>query len=250
MAITRVKEVATGNVNNASGPGTLTIPGAGVSVGNRLFVYNSCFRPSGSLTSITDTGSNTWVMLREQPGGTSSSSTANVEVWTAQVTTGLVSGNTITLNFTGTQREAYVCEEYSGLDTDNVAVVDTSNGATFATTTPTVTVTPSSGGERLLMAMDGMAGPLGDGFTQDTDTTVVAWTTITRVGTTGGSATSNTVLSGGTKIVPSGTTSQTYNPTLGTARDNQIQGLFLKEASGGAATAIPNLVMAPYRGTR
>jgi hypothetical protein len=245
MAIAKVKEVASGNVNNASGPGTLTIPAAGVAAGNRLFVYNACFRPSGKLTSITDTGSNTWVLLREQPGGTSSSSDGDAELWTTQVTTALVSGNTITLNFSGTQREAYVCEEYSGLDTSNVTLVDTSAGNPFTTASPTITVTPTTGAGRLLVGMDGMAGPLGDTFTQDTDTTVVAWTSITRVGTTGGSATSNATLSGGTKIVPSGTTAQTYNPTLGTARNNQIQGIFLEEASAGAPAAIPYVAMAP-----
>jgi len=63
-----------------------------------------------------------------------------------------------------------------------------------------------------------VAGPIGDTFTGDPDTTLGAWSAATRAGTTGGSAGSNMTLNTQWKIT-TGTGTQTYDATLGNSRN-------------------------------
>jgi hypothetical protein len=247
VAIAFVKQVATGTLDG-SGAVALTVPAGGVAAGNRLFVYYSVQRPSGGATGITDTGGNTWVMVREQPGGSSTSAVADAEIWTTQVTSALSSGNTISVAFSGTQKSCAIAEEYSGVQISNTGLEEAGNGSTGTTGTPSVAATQGGTGT-LVVGQLAVAGPNSDSFTQDADTDGgVAWSSTGRVGTTGGSASSNSTLAGGAKIVSAGTTTFTYNPTA-TARSNQMV-ISIFEPEPVAAALIPNLAMAPYRGTR
>lgn len=114
---------------------------------------------------------------------------------------------------------------------------DTSDnlGTYASSTTPTSTQANAQGG-RVLIGVHSMVGPIGDTFTADADTTNGSWSTVVtatgatatqstststtqtiRMGSSGGSAASNSVVTIQYKL-PSAAGSQTYNPTLGTAR--------------------------------
>lgn len=110
---------------------------------------------------------------------------------------------------------SYVRVAGGGRDIEiTVAGTDNTN---LTTTTPSA-ISPSAAIGDLIIAFLSLKGPTGDGFTQDADVFGGAWSTIPVAGTSGGSATTNQTLRGAYKI-PNAVGTQTYNPSLGTARN-------------------------------
>lgn len=97
-----------------------------------------------------------------------------------------------------------------------------SAGITDIVASSTSNTTPSATSDSVIVgdAVVGIIatlGPSGDTFTADADTTNGSWSAATESGTSGGSAGANSTLNVQTKVA-TGTGTQTYNPTLGTAR--------------------------------
>ena len=86
-----------------------------------------------SLTSIADTGGNTWVVQR------TGTATAQVHIATAVVTHALVSGNSITFTFSGTSHHAIIVDEWAGVNTDSPIDDVLGTGVTTMTATATAT---------------------------------------------------------------------------------------------------------------
>jgi hypothetical protein len=109
-------------------------------VGNRAFIYvvmdGGATAPS--VSSVTDPRSNTWNFDRRQAFDEGASFKCQIEVWSAQIATQILSSDSLTVNFNTTLASGWWgTGEYSGLDTtttpvDVAASVGTSNATSTA----------------------------------------------------------------------------------------------------------------------
>lgn len=201
---------------------------ATVNIGDLIVVYIST--DSTGNPTVTD-GANTFTVTLDTTQSyklykayaiaTSSRTTAN------SITVGNTTGASVTC-FTGAVFRPGANEVFYRETSDNLATYASS-------TTPSSTQANAQGG-RVLIGVHAMVGPTGDTFTADADTTNGSWSTVVtgtsatatlatatsttqtiRLGSSGGNAASNTVVTMQYKL-PSAAGSQTYNPTLGNAR--------------------------------
>jgi len=112
------------------------------------------------------------------------------------------------------------------------AVASTQANASTSTNPAIVSGTANVGDA--IIAFVGANGPAGDTFADDVDTFNGSWTASTVSGTTSGSATSNATAHGQSKIQTTASSTQTYNPILGTAR-LWMDGIIVVPAAAGAA---------------
>lgn len=202
-----------------------------------------------TISGVTDTGSNTWTAHVNQVGGAGSD--GRMYVYSAHMTTGLVSGNTISITITGSTSNALVwnIEEFSGIVTGTTVDASDSQVNTASSTPSSPAVSQTAGGGRLVLGVVGGGSNNNTLTTQDSDTSGgVAWSTLNSNSSSGGSGGSNAWSFDAYKIVATGTTAHTYNPTVGSSIVSQGAVVIFQESGGGGATVIPNLVMAPYRG--
>lgn len=226
MAVAFVK-----NVGSGTGTGTttvVTVPAAGVAIGNMLVVRGYQASSSAVVSSVVDTQGNTYSEWVAKSG------TGDwIAAWKCAVTTALVSGNTITITWSVKGDSSLVVEEFSG-------VANTEDGETIATgtsTTPSATLTTTNAAN-LLVGHVGINNGSPDGFTEDADSDGGStWVTLTSA-TSG----SDNISRGAYKITTSAV-ANTYNPTLGTSRTWFEQLGSLKETAA-AFTGIPSLVTA------
>ena len=222
-----VKEVGNAATKTSGASQSVTVPAAGVASGNTLVVFTVIAENTGTGPSCTDSRGNTYTNVTRDPLAFTG------KIYICAVTTALISGDTITVGFSAGSNDerAMLVAEFSGVDTTG-ASVDTSTGTSSPTgtsATPSATITPS-GATDLIVAMVGVNGPTGDTFTQDTDTNGGdSWHGLTRIGTSGGSQTSNVTLNTTYKITTSAI-SQTYDPSI-TSRSWRAQVVALLAAA-------------------
>lgn len=183
----------------------ITVPTAGVPLGSLLIV--SVAMAAVQTVTVSDSGSNTYTADRED-----SSSSNYCGVFSAPVTTALTSGQSITVSIGGVGSGSSIA-----IDAYYILAMDGANaagGATGVSSTPSAGVTPTASGEMVYARLRHTGGAGDD--TEDTDTTDGIWVQLLEIDP-GAAASSNSVLNGEYKLV-SGTTAQTYNPTLGAVR--------------------------------
>lgn len=217
--------------------------GAAVAVGHyliaRLALDNSGTNGAAVTLTVSDPRSNTWTVVgpgNADPGAADAGSTCYIAY--AKVANAYSNGDNVTFNYSpNATAKAIVVEEWHGIDgTTPVAVAATT--ATGATTAVSIARTPTAAGQLFYAALS-VEGPTGDAFTQDTDTVDGTWQTLTRLSTTSGTAASNQTVMGVAKL-SSGTTAQTWNPTLGTTRDWAAVALIF--APSGGVTVSPTAI--------
>jgi hypothetical protein len=214
MAPTLVREAEEGSsvAGGIPSPITVTVDATGHTAGNTLIIPFVNVADAGvavTVTSVTDSKGNTWAVMAEF---TRTTGPSTLSVLVSTLTTPLVSGDTITINVSAAIfKYAFRVEEWSGVR----AVLDMTTAAAGGSST-----TPSSGAATPATAGDLVLGFIGcttrgktDTFTQDTDTTDGAWQNITAWGAAGLTSISGR---GGYKVI-TGTSAQTYDPTLGTS---------------------------------
>ena len=86
-----------------------------------------------------------------------------------------------------------------------------------ATATPSIVSGTANVGDAII-AFVGANGPAGDTFTDDVDTLNGSWAASTVSGTTSGAVATNATAHAQSKIQTTASSTQTHNPTLGTAR--------------------------------
>lgn len=233
MAISFVKNVG-GNTASNSKTVAVTVPAAGVALGDLLVVRagQDSNDASQSLTSIADTKLNTYAEL---VAPVTFGSNRWAYIWYASVGTALVSGNTITVTFLNKGNIHCVIDQFSGLTTTK----DGTNSASGSSTTPSTNITPTQAADLVvshLMILSGEA----DSFTEDTDSDAGdTWHGLTTQTGTGGVNISR----GAYKITISAAT-DTYNPSLGTSRAWAVLLAGIQGTDQPSTETIPYLVAA------
>jgi hypothetical protein len=247
-----------GHVHDITGTTSTVVPlqeAAKATVGNyliaRIALDNAGVSGAAPSCTVSDPRSNTWTV--EGPANRTAGSAANdgstCYLAYAKITNAYSNGDSITFSHGSTSvvADAVVIEEWAGIDaTTPVAVSSTT--ATGSSTTPSLSRTPTAA-EQLFYGLLSVEGPEGDAFTQDSDTTDGVWSGLSMVSSISGTAASNQTTIGAFKRV-TGTSAQTWNPTLGTSRDwagialvfapaNVATDLNLTDTAGGARAADP-----------
>jgi hypothetical protein len=225
VTTTNIRKIADRGSTQDLTAGTTTLVdianGASVATGNyliaRVAVDNAGTSGAAPTLSVSDPQSNSWTVAgpaNADPGAASAGATCYIAY--AKITSALSDGDDITFTYdVSPTAKAIVVEEWTNIHaTSPVAVAVTT--ATGASGTPSISRTPTAIAQLFYGAL-AVEGPTGDTYTEDTDTTDGSWVTLTRLSTTSGTATNNQTVNGVYKLV-SGTTAQTWNPTI-TSRD-------------------------------
>jgi hypothetical protein len=204
---TFVKNVGTATANVSGTTLTLTVPAGGVAIGHTLIVKVLADYLSSAPT-VVDSKGNTYTRDR------TSADASNVmrgSVYSCPITSTLVAGDTITITFASSVASRVVsADEFASVLTPTT--VDVTNGRTGSSTAPLVSATTANAND-LLIGVVGVAGDVSDGFTEDGGN---LWTSLTRVGTTGGTAANDRTLDSAYRSVPTAG-SYSYQPALGTS---------------------------------
>jgi hypothetical protein len=185
---------------------TITVPTDGVPVGHTLIVRLVTDFTSGGPT-VADTRGNTYTRDRS---ATNAGSSMRASIFSCRVTTALQAGDTITITTTSLAARVAIIDEFA-----NVLLpiaIDAQNGLSGTSATPSLPVTTTNAND-LIIGMIGVEGPLSDAYTEDT---LHQWTTLNRVGTTGGTSTTNKTINAVYRAAGA-TGTYTYSPTLGTS---------------------------------
>lgn len=215
--------------------------GGSIATGNyliaKLALDNSGTNGAAVTLGVTDPRSNTWTIAgpaNQDPGAANAGVTCYMAY--ARVDNAYSDGDDVTFNYGGvsTPAKAIVVEEWTGIDTTTPIVVAVTT-ATGSGTSPSIARTPTAADQLVLTAL-AVEGPATDVITQDDDTTDGTWQVLSKLGTTNATATNNVTIHGAAKQV-SGTSAQTWNPTLGTSRDWAALALVLAPASTAVEVA-------------
>jgi hypothetical protein len=191
MAISLVNQ-ATASSKTSSTTLTITVPTGGFPAGSTLIVLVAWLLTGPSISSITDSAGNTYVRDNTQTiylNGITA-------VWRSSNILGLSAGQTITITFSQsvTAKVANVsC--WTGLASNPLDKTrsNSSSGSNYVNSDLTSTTTQA---DELVIGPAALNGPTGDTFTPDSGLTA-----LDRVGTSGGTATSNVTLNSLYKIV-------------------------------------------------
>jgi hypothetical protein len=232
VAIAFVQVVGTNSTKSFSSSLAVTVPAGGVPIGHTLF-FMVAMQDQGALPTLSDSKVNTWV--RDEASGIFGTD-LDVHLFRCHVTVALVSGDTISIaGVTAGNNLAISLLEFSGLDTSSVHDKVTESGAASGLGTAwssgaTGTTTQAN---ELLIGFLGTQGPIDDGIpTGISDGQGHTPTAQGRVGTTGGSATTNYTVNPYYQIV-SATASYTLSGTMATARNNwEILATYKAAAAG------------------
>ena len=183
----------------------ITVPaGDNIPVGHTLIVRTLMDFSAGAPT-IADTRGNTYTRDRTAPNG---GSTMRGAIFSCRITVALQSGDAITVTSASLAARTAVVDEFANVLTP--IVVDAQTGATGTSTATTVSLTTTNAND-LIVGFVGVEGPIDDSFTDDA---IHQWTTLTRIGTTGGIGTTNKTINSAYRVVGS-TGTYIYAPTLG-----------------------------------
>lgn len=244
MAIAKVAD--RGSVVDTTNSTTTVITlttGSAITVGNylvaRLALDNMGSGGTATTVTVTDSAGNTWTKvgpINRDPGGASEAGGITVYLAYAKVATGYTNTSTVTFTYgpVGVPRDSIVIDEWSGID--GTTPLATTAYLEAGATNPEALQTPTAAGQLFYTCL-GTEGPVGDTYTEDTDTTDGAWTSLTRVGGTNASSSDNMTVAGAYKIV-TGTTAQSWTPTV-TARDYGCIGVVFAEAATLPPPALP-----------
>ncbi len=118
----------------------LTVPARGLAVGSTLLIVWADGANQVNVTGIADTGSNTYTKLLDS-GDNGAGLTERLQLWSAPITTALVSGNTITLTLSSNPGDGIcaVALEITtlvnfALDQSSIAAADNTNSPSSGTT--------------------------------------------------------------------------------------------------------------------
>lgn len=115
---------------------SLTVGASGAAIGDLVAVFIASTTATNA-TSVTDTGSNTYIKARAI-----TTTGLDTEIWVSRLTTALVSTNLINVNFGGSQAASVCVLEFSG---GTGTLIDRTNaGVNAADVTPGSVVTPSA----------------------------------------------------------------------------------------------------------
>jgi len=204
---TFVQNIGTNSSKTAGATLTITVPVGGVPIGHTLIVRVLHDYTAGAPT-VTDTRSNTYTRDRTAADG---GTVMRASIYSCPVTTALLSGDiiTITLSASVTVRSTTI-DEFSSVLTPTI--VDSQNGLAGTSTSPSLPITTTHASD-LLIGMVAVAGDTTDGYTEDTAN---IWTGLTRVGTTGGTASTNRTINSAYRSIGT-TNTYHYQPTLATS---------------------------------
>jgi len=190
---------------------TLTINVADtIVVGDTLIVRVVNDYTAGAPT-VTDSKGNTYTRDRT---ARDSNFDMRASLYSAPITTELVSGDTITVTFSSTAAKVATVDQFHGLLT--LSPLDQNNGTSGSSTTPGTNISITTTQEdQVIIGFAAIEGSTDDGYTEDL---LGQYTTLTRVGTTGGDDDTNLTINSGYKSLMSIDTYQ-YKPTLGVSRD-------------------------------
>lgn len=192
----------------ASGTTSAVTLAQGVPIGHTLIVH-AVGDYTANAPTVTDTRGNFYTADRSAPDG---GNTIRGTTYSAPITEALQAGDTITVTWPSSVTKRAVTV-HAWTKVAYPTVVDVSNGGTTSGTTPSVDATTTYG-DVLLVAAIFTAGPTGDTYDEDT---AHQWTSLTRAGTTGGTATDNRTVNAAYRAVPT-TGTYSYTPELGTSR--------------------------------
>jgi hypothetical protein len=167
--------------------------------------------------AVTDSKGNTYTRLVEFSRNAGAKRGGVVKsLFISKLQTGLTTSDTITFD-TGWTADGSAIAKAMALAEFSVGAGKTwqrdgKAAAGGSSTTPSVTISGLSSIERLWLGGVGIEATTADGFTEDAD-----YASLTAVGTSGGSAATNVADRTARRIAT--LTADTYNPTLGTARD-------------------------------
>jgi hypothetical protein len=225
VAIAFVKNLITGGGTSA-GTTTLTLAQS-AAIDNllilRVAMDNSDSNGANPQVQVTDSKGNTWTQVGTgalaDPGAANAG--VGARIFACQITTALASGDTISVAYAGNlsqpSAKGISVDEWSGASAFNITAV-VQNDVTTAT--PSVTCVTVTASGQMVIGHSAVEGGTADTITVDADTTNGSWNTLTRVGN--GTTTSGATTNAQYKIV-NASGNQTYNPTLGTVRDNCAQ---------------------------
>ena len=209
-----------GSGNNKVSGTTLTFnPTDNINVGQICLVlassdnYTTVDNTETTQHTITDSKGNTWSKIKEKTK-TSGSAADGVthSSWWSKITTQILTTDTIQLTLANAVTSKCLGAFVFSITGSAVSLVGANSTVGTGTTLPSTTLSDLTSAEYLWVGSIGTEGPNGDTFTQDGD-----YANNTSFGTTGSSAAGNVSCRFGSRIY-TGTT-DTYNPTLGTARD-------------------------------
>jgi hypothetical protein len=221
--------------------------GGDIAVGNvliaRLAMDNTGGGGQATTVSISDPRGNTWTVgaaANQDPGAAAAGVSCRIAY--CVVENAYTDGDDLTVEFgNNTAADSTVVEEWANIDTvAPVAVAQVTNAG--ASATPSVAITPTAA-DQLVYAAIGIEGPAGDTYTQDTDTTDGAWSGLTSLSTTSGTAAANATVRGASKLVTTAGTpaEQTWNPGI-TSRDWAAVAIVFAPAPGVIMGAVGQVV--------
>jgi hypothetical protein len=235
MAISTPAKVGTDTTNTTQGASTALTPGAGLTIGDTAFLFASSNVAAIGVSSVTDNASNTWAVDHIADTNASGNRTSLCRATIASVPT------SITVNWSAATSKTTGLSLFrvTGLEQSSTPLDKTNKGGASgsgAITSPLTTTTAIA--NELLW---GFACTLTGSKTATAGTN---WTEISdyAMGSGGHHIDYRIVSATGTyqaSMTLSGATNTQYNIAIAT----------YMEASAVAAS-IPNLAMAPYRGTR
>lgn len=194
MAVGFVKNVGSATLSMAVS-GSVTVPAAGVALGNFLIVRGVFDTAAGTVSVADSDGVNVYTV---RVNGTTSGAAVETYVFTCPVTDALAAGATITLT-TDKTSGPFVVDEWSGVGTYETATSSTGSDAV-----PTHTLDPTATAGLVVGLLASNAGTV----TEDADSTGGdTWHTLTTA--LGSSRRTHAAY----KIITGGD-SQTYNPTF------------------------------------
>lgn len=230
MAVAFVREVASGN-NGTSSVLTLvlTVGAAGAALGDLVVVY-AVQGGSRTLSSVSDSRGNTWTVAKTLANG-SSHGTA---IASSLLATALVSGDTITLTWSGTGRGAGIALEFSGLASSPFDVAAGGTGA--ATPYASGLTATSAGADNLIIGAVSQGAAL---VTITPEALSPAWTEQDSIASVGSFTRSVHAL---WRIVADGPTTYEHSGTFASSQTYVSLAAVYKAAAGGGGAALAGTV--------
>jgi len=224
VAIAKVADRATANSNSAVTTVDLSL--SGLTVGNVLIIRaaadnsgtNGAARTfvasnfSGTALNVTS-GEFVSYTRNTDPGAANEGTTCFFRLYKITGTSG-----TVRMTYSGSVVQALVAEEWSGITSWPGNYQGTGASGTASTNLASATQTGCTAG-MLIYGVQAVEGPASDTITGDADTTNGSWNLLTEVGTSNATAAANQTTFAQYKIA-TGSTNQTFNPTINNARDS------------------------------
>jgi hypothetical protein len=223
-----IKNVGTASTKVSGTTLAVAVPAGGVSAGSTLIVKVAHDYTSGGPT-MADSRGNVYTRDQTSPNG---ATTMRASLFSAQINNALREGDTILLTTSAvTTVRAMSVDEFTRLTFSSPLDVKNSTSATSTTPGGTIPITTTNADD-LLVGMVAVLGPSDETYTEDT---LAQWSSLARVGSTGGAATSNTTVNSAYRVVGS-TGTYRYQPTLGTS-ESWIE--IIASYKAGTPTIVP-----------